>query len=102
MELLIEGLKKRFAEVGCQDGKGDDAIVIAKYFTPFSDWTWYATEWIPESGTFFGLVDGMEKELGYFALAEFEDLNNSRPLAMVERDQYFTECTIGDARKGSR
>src|SRR5438045_747844 len=62
---------------------GLEALVQAKFFTPDSNWTWYASEGSPvdEDGyfdtdkekvdyLFFGLVIGFEIELGYFSLSE--------------------------------
>ena len=46
--------------------------VYAKYFHPFSNWTWYAVEYDPTEKRFFGLVDGYAMEAGYFTLAELE------------------------------
>jgi len=68
MKLLTKELENRFKKIWRQEWK--DAIIIAKFFTPFSNWTWYATEYDPETKTFFGLVDWFEKELGYFSLQE--------------------------------
>ncbi len=68
--------------------ESDDAQAVVKYFTPDADWTWYATEYDPESRLFFGLVDGFERELGYFSLDELEQLRG--PLGLpVERDLYW-------------
>ena len=72
-----------------------DPIVVVKFFTPDSSWTWYATEGQPEESEdgktdflFFGLVDGMEKELGYFCLSELERARG--PLGLpIERDLHF-------------
>jgi hypothetical protein len=88
---MTRELLKRFAEVGSQDGNGGEAIVIAKFFTCRSDWTWYATEYSPEDRMFFGLVQGMEIEFGYFSLDEFESIPG--PLG-IERDLHFPERTI--------
>jgi Protein of unknown function (DUF2958) len=41
----------------------------------------------------FGLVDGHERELGYFSLDELEDVRGSMGLR-VERDLYFTPCPL--------
>jgi len=49
-----------------------DPTVYARFFTPDSRWTWYATEFDPEEGRFFGLVDDFDRELGYFLLEELE------------------------------
>ena len=97
MKLMTKEIEKRFAKVGSQEDKGDDAIIIAKFFTPFSSWTWFATEYNPDTKLFFGLVDGLEVELGYFSLDEFEAMNKSA-VPILERDRWFSECTIADVR----
>ena len=74
-----------------------DPIVYARFFTPDSNWTWLATEFDPEEGRFFGLVDGFESELGYFLL---EELETSRgPLGLpIERDTHFTPAPLSTLR----
>ncbi len=80
-----------------QDGKGDEALVYVKFFTPDSNWTWYATEYDPEQRLFFGLVVGMETELGYFSLDELQSARG--PLGLrIERDTYWTPQTIAQVR----
>ena len=44
----------------------DNVLALAKLFSPYSNWTWYITELDPETGQCFGLVEGFERELGYF------------------------------------
>jgi len=44
MKLINKAIEKRFAEVGSQDGLGDEALVIVKFFNPTGRGTWYATE----------------------------------------------------------
>jgi len=81
-----------------QDGKGGQAIVHVKFFTPDSNWTWYATEFDPEEGMFFGLVVGLEIELGYFSLNEL--MTSTGPLGLhIERDMYWTPKTIAEVRE---
>ena len=58
MELMTVQVRRALPLLGSQDGKGGDAVVTVKYFTPDSSWTWYATEFDGED-TFFGLVDGL-------------------------------------------
>ena len=72
-----------------------DAKAVVKYFTPDADWTWYATEYDPESRLFFGLVDGFEKELGYFSLDELEQLRGPFGLP-VERDLYWKPTPVSE------
>ena len=87
MMLLTKELRNKLPPLYSQDGKGGDAIVHVKFFTPDSSWTWYATEFDGED-TFFGLVKGLETELGYFSLSELEA--NRGPLGLpIERDRLF-------------
>jgi hypothetical protein len=65
-----------------------DPVVRVKFFTPDSSWTWYVTEYDPEERLCFGLVVGLEQELGYFSLTELETVRG--PLGLpVERDLYW-------------
>ena len=89
----------RFRELGSQESKGDDAIVVAKLFTPDSGWTWWASEYSEADQMFFGLVQGHEVELGYFSLQELRSIRG--PLRLpVERDLYWRETTLARIREG--
>ena len=76
-----------------------DPVVHVKFFTPDSNWTWYATEGSPGGNDFifFGYVIGLESEWGYFALS---DLQSSRgPLGLpIERDLYFHPSPFSQVR----
>lgn len=89
MKLLTAEIRKALPPLYSQDGKGYEAIAQVKFFSPYSAWTWYATEFDGED-TFFGLVQGHEEELGYFSLKELESLTAMNgQLPLVERDRYF-------------
>lgn len=92
MKLLTHKIRKKLPPLYSQDGKGGKAVVHVKFFTPDSSWTWYATEFDGED-TFFGLVDGFEKELGYFSLKELESVRGSLGLP-IERDLYWQPKTL--------
>ena len=63
-----------------------EAIAQVKFFSPYSQWTWYAVEFDGDD-TFWGLVDGFEMEYGYFSYSELEQVCGfGRTLPMVERD----------------
>ena len=72
-----------------------DAIVQVKYFTPDGNWTWWATEYDPVEKLFFGLVEGFERELGYFSLAELESGRGALGLP-IERDLHWTPKPLKD------
>ena len=75
-------------------GKGSKAMVLVKFFTPDTNWTWWATEFDGED-TFFGLVEGHCKELGYFSLSELESARGPMGLP-VERDLHWTPKMLED------
>ena len=70
------------------------ALALVKFFTPDSNWTWYASEFDGED-TFFGLVDGLETELGYFSLSELQSIKGPLGL-LIERDLHFEPKTLKD------
>ncbi|WKZ30224.1 MAG: DUF2958 domain-containing protein [Candidatus Dojkabacteria bacterium] len=87
MVLLTEEVLKKLPPLYSQEEKGLDAVAVVKFFTPDSNWTWYATEFDGED-LFFGLVDGFEKEIGYFRLSELKSVKGALGLP-IERDMYF-------------
>ena len=96
MKLLTKENLKHLPALGSTDGQGDQAVVQVKFFTPWDRWTWYATEYDPETRTFFGLVDGFEKEYGYFSLDELEAVKGPFGLK-IERDRGFQGVTLHEA-----
>ena len=95
-KLMTEEIRKRIPALYSQDGKGEEAIVHAKYFT--GSWTWYATEYDHEDtdeelGRCFGKVYSSmcpEGELGYFTLHELAEVG------VVERDIHFEPTPLKD------
>ena len=92
MELLTEELRKILPPLYSQE-RNKDPTVFIKFFTPDSNWTWYATEGSEEDGEFifFGYVVGFCEEWGYFTLSELASVHGPGGLA-IERDLYFTPC----------
>lgn len=94
MKLMTRKLERVLAEfpIYSQDGRGGEATVAVKYFTPDSSYTWYVTEGSRAANgewRLFGLVfNGREFEWGYFNLRELETLRGPWGLP-VERDRYF-------------
>jgi hypothetical protein len=97
MKLLTKANLAALPALYANDGKpAEDVPVPVKFFTPDSNWTWYATEYDPAEGRFFGLVCGFEAELGYFMLAELEGARG--PLGLkIERDRHWSG-TLEDAK----
>ena len=122
MKLLTKEIIRKLPALYSQDGLGDNAIVYIKFFTPDANWTWFVTEGSPivvrdgekiEVKTvedvqqddeiidwiFFGLVKGMETELGNFTLSDLQSVRGSLGLP-VKRDKYFGfKHTLGEVRE---
>lgn len=78
-----------------------EKTVHAKWFTPFSSWSWFIVEYDPSQRLAFGLVIGLENEWGYIALDEVEALRGPGGLT-VERDIHFAPCTVAELVKRER
>ena len=88
MKLMTKALEKKLPPVG-----SDSSKAFIKWFTPDSNFTWYVMEYNPETGECFGLVEGLEKEFGYFNINEIKTLRGKFGLP-VERDTYFETTSI--------
>jgi len=95
MKMLTRELLERFKKVGRQEGN-KDPLVIAKFFYPAGRATWYATEYDPETRTFFGwasLFGDHNDEWGSFSLDELREFRGRFGLG-IERDLHFGERPI--------
>ncbi len=119
MLMLTQDIKDRMPRLyATEDTLTAQKVVQVKFFTPDSNWTWYAIEAdaVLESGEhialsemrgrddvidvlFFGLVDGFELEWGEFTLSELEDIHGPMNLK-IERDMYFGTPMIGEVLPG--
>ncbi len=93
MKLLTKAIEKKLPNLHETESQGAAAIAQVKFFTPWSSWSWYATEYDPVEKLFFGLVDGHDMEIGYFSLAELESLRSPMGLT-IERDKWWTPSSI--------
>ena len=106
-KLMTEELVATIPALAANENVEDyDAVLApAKLFSPFSNWTWYVTEWDAETGLCFGLVEGFESELGYFDLTELAEATvfgglsaGQAGVPAVERDLYWEPKTLGEIR----
>lgn len=97
MLMLTKQNRKDLPALYSQENDPYNAQVVVKYFTPWSDWTWYGWEFDGED-IFFGLVCGFEKEVGYFSLRELESVRGKFGLK-IERDLHWTPITVRELYK---
>ena len=93
MMLLTKKNRDDLPALYSQEKLGGDAVAFVKFFTPDSNWTWFASEFDGED-LFFGLVEGFEKELGYFSLSELEGVRVHG--LGIERDRWWGVKTLGE------
>lgn len=93
MKLLTKELRRKLPKLQSTENVPlEEKVVVAKFFTPDSSWTWYACEFDGDD-LFFGLVDGFEKEWGYFSLRELQSARGPWGLP-IERDRFFQPTKI--------
>ena len=96
MQLMTKELVKKLPALYSTEYV-DDPLVICKFFTPRTNWTWYVTEFDGKD-LCFGLVVGLETELGYFSLSELEQVKGPWGLR-VERDLYFDPTPLSKIKE---
>ena len=90
MKLMTKAIENKIPAL-YETEEAETHRVYAKFFHPFSNWTWYAVEYDPTQKLFFGLIDGHDKELGYFTLAELESIKIGG--LGIERDMQWNDKT---------
>jgi hypothetical protein len=94
--LLPKAFQEQLPKLYETEEQGLDAQAKVKFFTPDSNWTWYASEFDGED-IFFGLVIGHEAELGYFSLSELQEIRGPLKLP-IERDLHFQPATLKELK----
>jgi hypothetical protein len=95
MQLLTKAIRESLPSLYASE-RDADPLVQVKYFDPCSSWAWYAIEFDGED-TFFGLVEGHEREMGYFSLRELQTFRGRLGVG-IERDLYFEPCPLSQLR----
>jgi len=95
MKLVNKTVREKLPTLYLQEPE-KDAVAHVKFFTPWSNWTWYASEFYGKD-TFFGLIQGFDKELGYFSLSELESARGPGGLR-IERDLSFVPTALSELR----
>lgn len=95
LPLMDKQLQEKIPQLYETDGK-PNKMIYARYY--LEDWEWLVFEYSPLQRLCFGLVDGYEKELGYFTLDELEEIGairdfNFEPTLYKEGDNYGKRTT---------
>lgn len=101
MKLLTKEIEKKLPKIGATEELPDDQKrVFVKFFNPTGAGTWYALEFNPDEGLFFGYANILEGELGYFSLEELQSFKGRFGLG-IERDLHWDDkTTLKDVLEG--
>ena len=118
MKLITNEIARKLLpayELSAETGEGGKAV-IAKYFTPWANATWFISEGMPvdtdgEPTTidkakdwhlfgFCDLGDTINAELGYVMLSDLESVNGPVGLK-VERDLYYNDHALAEVMSGA-
>lgn len=94
MKLLTKAILTQLPKIG-DTAEEADPMVWVKFFDPWSQWTWYGIEFDGQD-LFYGYVEGVEAEIGYFSLLELMELAAPH---WIERDMYFEPCRLSKVQK---
>jgi hypothetical protein len=97
MKLLTKAIENKMPKLySTENIDTNDKKIVCKFFALGSNWTWYVVEGErQENGDylFFGLVDGLEKEWGYFSLSELDSVR-WMGIQGIERDMHFDPVKV--------
>lgn len=92
-QLLPKSVRRALPPLGATEEE-ENPLVRVKFFYPDFSWSWYGIEFDGDD-LFFGLVDGFERELGYFRLSELM-ANRGKLGCEIERDRSFLPCPLAE------
>lgn len=70
----------------------DDPMVQVKFTEPTLGWCWYASEYDPKEGLFYGYVVGNCPEEGMFSLGQLKGIQG------IKMDESFSPCRMSTIR----
>ena len=99
-KFITKEIEKALPKLYSQENVSDP-IVVAKWFSPYSNWRWFAIEFDGKD-QFFGLVQGFDTELGYFYKKELAELKfglGRFEVPAVERDLSWQPKKLSEVRE---
>lgn len=102
MKLLTKIITNKLPKLYSQEANPNPKAVL-KFFTPWSNWTWYITEGEKQEDgdwMFFGKVvspicpDG---ELGYTLLSQLKEIKGPAGL-LIERDMHWSPTPLDECK----
>jgi hypothetical protein len=96
MKLLT---KKIIKDAQAQYDKNDEPLenqmVVGKFFTPWTNWTWYLMNMHEDENYCWGIVQGNALEMGSFLISALKEVDGPFGLK-IERDKFFKPINAHD------
>lgn len=95
LKLMTKAIEKK-AQKQFTQGSDMEQMVVAKFFDPCGNWTWYLMNQDPNDTNYlWGIVKGFEIEVGSFGLNDL--LTYKGPFGIgIERDKFFKPMKAKD------
>ena len=95
MKLITKEIERN-AQKQYPMGNDLDQKIVAKFFDPYGDWSWYVMNQDPEDPDYlWGIVKGFEVDTGSFSLSELASIK-AHGAPRIERDMYFKPMVARD------
>jgi len=88
MKLLTKEITKKATKQYDKGSDMDGQMIVAKFFNPMGDWTWYLMNLAEDEDYAWGIVDGFAVEMGSFSMKELQNIELPFGLG-IERDICF-------------
>ena len=99
MKLLTKEIVEKAQKQYKKSSDLESQKVIAKFFHPTADWTWYLMNLGKDKDYAWGIVKGHEVEIGSFSINELESLQ--LPLGLgIERDKAWKPIVAKEVYDG--
>ena len=93
MKLLTKEVLKKLPNIGDNEKNNREHIAHVKLFGG-SCFSWFISEYNPDTKMCFGWVQGLENELGFFSLIELESIKFPPFGLPIERDMWFESTPL--------
>ena len=97
-KLMTAEIRAALPALYTQDGKGDEATAHVKFFSPYSGYTFYVTEFDGDDTLFgWGGFTGTQ-EWGYASINELASTTVFGQVPAIERDCHWASRTIRECK----
>lgn len=98
-KLMPKPVREALPAIRAQDGKGGEAVAHVKFFSAFSRYTFYVTEWNGEDLLYGYVLSPLGEdcdEYGYASLSELAEAKVFGGVPAIERDCHWSARPLAE------